>query len=361
MSSKQSFSAKCHKRDLAILGEIIPNQRGKPAFQCFRLSSTDGHMIVEAQGDEHAVRLSLPIEAAGGPVLVNAKWFHAAVNAIDADLEISEGDARIILKDANSIMRLHVETHDFPELNFDRKGFDGKIGSADLLRLIKSSAFSAANEMNRYAINAPCLEFSEGSIRAVATNGRSLSYAAAAWAGGKLDRLLVPTQLFGMLAKLVTPDDEISIWRRKDYVGFSGKNFELCGTDTQGDFPPYQSVIPTETPINVTVARIAFIAAIGKAATFSTEYGETGLVMEFSNGGGIRISHRSAEIGDASVTIPAKVSGALRICFRPDLILPILNAIDADEVEIGMIADNRPAKFVGGGVTAMLMPVMVNQ
>src|SRR4029077_7067120 len=104
----------------------------------------------------------------------------------------------------------------------------------------------------------------------------------------------------------------------------------LTSNLVEGQFPPFEDVIPKDTDKKMTAATADFLSAIRRAALLTTEESK-GVRLQF-NKKGLVLTSRSPESGEATVNFPCKYEGAdVEIGFNPQFLVDALRVVPTDE------------------------------
>src|SRR4029077_6425511 len=121
----------------------------------------------------------------------------------------------------------------------------------------------------------------------------------------------------------------------------------LTSNLVEGQFPPFEDVIPKDTDKKMTAATADFLSAIRRAALLTTEESK-GVRLQF-NKKGLVLTSRSPESGEATITFPCKYEGAdVENGFHPHFVTDALRVVDSDEISLELTAPNRPGLLKGG-------------
>ena len=125
----------------------------------------------------------------------------------------------------------------------------------------------------------------------------------------------------------------------------------------EGQFPPYEEVIPKETDKKMIAGTADLLSAVRRAALLTAEDSK-GVRMEFTKKG-LTLTSRNPEQGEAKVDFACKFDGGdITIGFNPAFLGDALKVVDADEVSFELTAPNRPGLLKAGtNFLYVIMPV----
>jgi DNA polymerase III subunit beta len=358
---------------LIVAGNVVAARTPKPVLQCVKLTADNDRLTVAATDLEVAIRYSdsqVQIEQ-GGEVLVPADKLRDIVReSVDDTLAIEvstekdgAGGTYAHIRGQDSHFKIFTQkASDFPPV----PDFEGEAGfevQAGLLkRLIGQTLFAAAKETQRYAINGVLMVAKGKKLSLISTDGRRLAMAKGDLTTDKLPKdgakCIIPAKAMQMMDKLIDdPEETVGFQVRENQVIVHTSSATLTSNLVEGQFPPYEDVIPKDTDKRMSAATADFLSAIRRAALLTTEESK-GVRMAFSKKG-LVLTSRSPESGEATINFPAKFEGTdMEIGFNPQFLTDALRVVDSDEISLELTAPNRPGLLKGGvDFLYVIMPV----
>src|SRR5215204_777853 len=356
---------------LIVAGNVVAARTPKPVLQCVKLTAENDKLTVAATDLEVAIRYSdaqVQIEQAG-EVLVPADKLRDIVRESVDDtvaIEVStdkEGGSFAHIRGQDSHFKIFTQkASDFPPVP-DFEGEAGfEVNGGLLKRLIGQTLFAAAKETQRYAINGVLMVAKGKKLSLISTDGRRLAMAKGDLITDKLPKdgakCIIPAKAMQMMEKLIDdPEETIGFQVRENQVIVHTSSATLTSNLVEGQFPPYEDVIPKDTDKQMTAATADFLSAIRRAALLTNEESK-GVRLQFTKKG-LKLTSRSAESGEAEITFPCKYEGAdVEIGFNPTFLTEALRVVDNDEISLELTAPNRPGLVKGGqNFLYVIMPV----
>ncbi len=351
---------------LGLVGGVVVARTPKPVLTCVKLSAgEEGGLVLEATDTEVSVRLSTPrVEVSEpGEALIPADKFQSIVReSIDPTLTLAtEQDvAHITGQDSKFKIFGHPPT-DFPATAAFEGDPDFSVSAGELHRLIAQTLFATARENSRYAINGVLIERNGNKLAVVATDGHRLALAKGSCEGGNDETrsAIVPTKALNLLLRLFDDAEQtVQVKLTDNQVLFKTDDAVLVSNLVEGNFPPYQDVIPKDGDKKASLATDSFISAVRRAALLTNEESK-GVRMSFS-GDGLTISSRAPEMGEAEVHVEmAEYTGdAVEIGFNPAYLLDALKVVDDSQIHLELKSSNKPGVMrTGANFLYVVMPV----
>ena len=211
-----------------------------------------------------------------------------------------------------------------------------KIQEHGLKRLLDKTSFAMANQDVRYYLNGLLFEFTEKTLKTVATDGHRL---AVCDLENELDvsydrQLIVPRKGVLELARMLSDsEDPVELALGKNHVRLVKGSTVFTSKLIDGRFPDYQAVIPLGTDRHINIDRGSFTHALQRAAILSNEK-YRGVRLEAANGA-VKIIAHNPQHEEAIEELEADLNfDQLAIGFNVTYLLDALTALDADTVTL---------------------------
>ena len=254
------------------------------------------------------------------------------------------------------------ESSDFPDVPSMGEGAALSVPAEDLARMIDRTAYAAAREQGRYAINGVHVQCRDKTLEIVATDGRRLAYAKKKLksSGALEEGVIVPVKMMQEIRKLcdnVPAGEELQLAQRGRSIIVAGNTVTLSSLIVEGIFPKYQQVIPKDSDKEIVIKREPLMHALRKAVYLTSE--ETKTVSLTFSPGTCLIEARSPDKGTAAVTLEVEYTGTpVTIGFNPQYLQDGLKTLDADTVRLELKDGSKPGMLrEGTEFLYVLMPV----
>ncbi|HTL28021.1 MAG TPA: DNA polymerase III subunit beta [Tepidisphaeraceae bacterium] len=352
---------------LTVAGNVVAARTPKPVLQCVKVSAADDRLTIAATDLEVAIRYSDPqvqIETPGEVLLPADKFRDIVRESIDDTLSIEVINEQAHIKGQDSHFKIYTQpVSDFPPVPDFEGEPDFEVPGGLLKQLIGQTLFAAARESTRYAFNGVLVVAKNKKLSLISTDGRRLAMAKSDLGGnGKLAKdgaqAIVPSKALNLVDKLIDdPEEPVQFQMRENQIIFHTSSATLTSNLVEGQFPPYEDVIPKDADKKMTAATADFLSAIRRAALLTTEESK-GVRMNFTKKG-LQLTSRSPESGEAEVNFACKFDGAdVEIGFNPTFLTEALRVVDSDEISLELTAPNRPGLLKGGqNFLYVIMPV----
>lgn len=353
---------------LTIAGSVVTSRTPKPVLQCIKLSAGNDRLTIAATDLEVAIRFSdtqVQVEREGETLVHADKLRDIVRESVDDTLSLELDKEQLSVKGQDSHFKLLTQAvSEFPPVPEMKAEPDFELSGGHLKQLINQTLFAAAKESTRYAFNGVLFNATKGKkINLVSTDGRRLAMAKGELsAAAKVDkdgsRAIVPVKALQLIDKLILdPEQSVGIQMRENQIIFHCADATLTSNLVEGQFPPYEDVIPKDADKKMTAGTADLLSAVRRAALLTTEESK-GVRMHFSKKG-LVLTSRSPDAGEATVNFACKFEGGeIEIGFNPNFVTDALRVVNTDEVELDLSAPNRPGLLRGGpNFLYVIMPV----
>ena len=352
---------------LNVAGNAIPARSTKPALQCVKLTAAEDKLVVVATDLEVAIRFQdsqVQVESPGEALVPLERLRDIVRETMDDTLAIELTSEGINIKGRDSHFLIFVQDPaDFPPMPAYEGQHDFEITASQLKQLIGQTLFAVAKESTRYAFNGVLVNIRNKKLVLVGTDGRRLAHAKGDLASlTKTDaedtKIIIPQKTLQMVEKLLVDGEEnVAVQLHENQVIFHTATATLISNLVEGQYPPYEDVIPKDTDKKMTAGTADFLSAVKRASLLATE--ETkGVRFAFSKQGLI-LKSRSPEAGESTINFACKYDGDdVEIGFNPAFLVEALKVADSDEVSLELTMPNRPGLLKSGAnFQYVIMPV----
>ena len=232
---------------------------------------------------------------------------------------------------------------DFPELDTKEETDSLSLESKTLKRLLNKTAFCMASQDVRYYLNGLLMEYKEGNINAVATDGHRLALATSQLkeitkeAEGK--RQIIPRKAVLELAKILREDNSnINLSFGNSSLRIKDINLDFSTKLIDGKFPDYEKVLPAGEPDALEVSKDSLQAALTRASVLSNEK-YRGVRFELSNNK-LKLTANNPEKELAEELLEVNYEGStMEIGFNIGYLLDVLATIETETVELNFYGE----------------------
>jgi len=325
------------KSTMPILANVLVRTDGKDRILC---AATDLNVAV-------MVTLPAKVESEGG-VTLGARQFHEITKGLageEVHLKRTEQSWAEIRAGRAEFKLVGMADREYPKLPAVAEAKLAPVESSVLLDMIAKTAFSVSTDETRQHLAGVLFESDGTKARMVSTDGHRLSKVGRELPGGpKLEQsVLIPRKGVAEIRRVLEGrqgTSEIGVYQghfvlRADEVALTVKLGE-------GQFPPYDQVIPKDNDRVVTVGRGDLLEAFRRVAIMASD--KTMGVRVGVDKGRLSIEADNPDLGNAREKIDVSYKGAaVQAGFNARYFIDILTEISSAEVKIELAGELDPA------------------
>ncbi len=353
---------------LSLAAGIVSQKSPKKILKDVKLiASSDQRLELQATDLEIAIRYTIHAVdvAVPGEIVVPASELQAIVREIeDGTIEIESSEETVTIRFGDGYFDLMGDqVDDFPLVpTFDEKNVV-ELTAREFARMAERTVFATAREKTRYAINGVLLWMSSERVRMVGTDGRRMALieSPAETGLGEPCSAIVPTRGIQQMLKLLHGDELlIQLNIGESQLMIRTPRAEIATRLIEGDFAPYERVIPESSEHRVELDRERFLANARRSALLATPESRT-VRLEFANDL-LTFKSYSSGVGQSEIRMDGiTYSGPpIEISFNPDFLVEALRVAENDVVSLDFTSGSQAAKFnLGESFLYVVMPVTV--
>ena len=227
--------------------------------------------------------------------------------------------------------------------------------------LLEKTSFAMAHQDVRHYLNGLLLEFKDGVVRAVSTDGHRLALAEfEASFSGDPRSLIVPRKGVMELNRVLEDSEEpLSVVVGQGFLRVDRDRIVMTTKLIDGRFPDYEAVIPMATDQSLVAERAGFVQALQRAAILSNEK-YRGVRLEMTPGL-LRIIAHNPQQEEATEEIEAEHTYEnLKVGFNVNYLLDALGSIDEEKVRLALRDANSSCLVTATdseGIRQVVMPL----
>ncbi len=362
---------------LQAISRVISNKNTLPILDNFLFSLEDGLLEITASDLESTLITQVQLENTDGSgiIAVPARILTDTLKEfpdIPLTFEINPDNLMIVIQSENgkfSIMGQNgAEFPQMPEIKEDqRQQLD--IEQEVLLTGITKSLFATADDELRPVMNGIFLELSPDDITFVASDAHKLvRYKRTDASAESASSFILPKKPASLLKNILPREENKVVLEFDDRnASFTLTNYKLVCRLVEGNYPTYNSVIPTENPYKMSIDRLSFYNTLKRVSVFSNQ--ASNLVKLAFTGNQLNISAQDIDFSiSANERLSCQYEGEdMEIGFKSTFLIEILANLSSDDVVLEMSDPSRagillPAETENESedTLMLLMPMMIN-
>ncbi len=357
-------------KGLGVVQSIVERKSTMPILANVLFAATKKTLSITATDLEVGVNATYPADVlADGKVTIHARSIYDIVR------ELPEDTVHIKVKDSNwveircgksNFRIVGLSPEEFPSLPTRGNGATQRVEAKVVREMIDKCDFAMSSDETRYNLNGVYTDFSGGengaTLLMVATDGHRLSIvtreAGSKWEFPKGG--IVPRKGVTELRRLTDGGDTpVDLWIDQKHLIAYRENMTLVVRLIDGQFPPYEQVVPKKAKRTISVNRQDLIHALKRVSVLSTDRAR-GVKFAVSPNN-LDILASNPDLGDAREELAATYKGdAFEIGFNARYFIDALSAIDDDQAVLQLGDDTAPCVLrseFDQGFTHVIMPM----
>jgi DNA polymerase-3 subunit beta len=275
---------------------------------------------------------------------------------VDVSLDSSPNHQVKLTSGGSQFRIMGIGKDEFPPLPDFGEDKSFSLEQSELVSMLKSVAYAQSADETRYILNGVYLNFRDGKLSLVATDGRRLALISKEleFPATNSGSIILPAKTVGELLRLLDKGAKMKISFNERRAAFqiatekdtSGlvENIYLFSKVVEGNYPNYQQVIPKETHQRIKLERELFLQCVHRAALVCSEKSNSVKIKLTSNL--LEITAASPDFGESHEAMAISYSGPdLQVAFNPQFILDPLRALTKDEVFFELKDEVSPGVF----------------
>jgi len=342
------------KSTLPILANVLLRTEGKDRVLC---GATDLNVTALAN-------LSARVEKEGG-LTVAARQIYEIVKGLPGDevrVRRTEQNWAEIRAGKVEFKVVGMADRDYPKLPSAKEAETFKVDSATLRDMVAKTIFSVSQDETRQHLAGVLFEWDGTNARMVSTDGHRLSKVGRSLPGGqKLEKgVLIPRKgILEVRRAIESREGPCEIGIHQGYFVLKADDVSLCVKLIDGQFPPYDQVIPKDNERAFTVSRVALLDALRRVAIMSSD--KTWGVKIAIDKGKLRVESDNPDLGAAREEIDVPYKGAAaQIGFNARYFIDLLSEIETPDVRVELSGELDPGVLRpadGSDYVGVVMPM----
>lgn len=337
------------KNALNGLQKAIPAKPQLPILSSVYLQAKDNSVVLAATDLYLGIKNTLPAKVSeGGTLVIPGDIFKNLIFSLSpGEIKLETKDSSLIIEHENSRSTLPYQSAEeypqFPEVS----GQEFSISSETLKTIEKHVAFAAAVDASRPVLSSLLFSFNNQGLEIVGTDGFRLARLKTAdKVDGLEQQLLLPvkplSEVFRMISQTSAENITFKIAQELKQVLFVIDEAEIYIRLIEGEYPPYQQIIPPEFKYSISLDWQEFLTQVKRAFLFSRE---TSNIVKFKiTKGKLTISAQSPASGEYHGEIAVAHKGEdLEIAFNALYLLDFLNTQKEGELLFSINESLKPA------------------
>lgn len=315
---------------------VLANVLFEAENNTLNLSATDLEISVKA-------KTTVAVKKEGKITLPAKKLLEIAAKLPDKPVEFSlDEDTNIVtISCGNSKFEIiGISAQEFPKIEDEiAQGTEIEIELEPLLKSIKNTVYAAANYENRNVISGVFCLIKGNSLEMAATDGNRLTRIIESIKNkdSKSAKLVIPSKTLNEFQRICSfiVEDKVILIADKSKLTLKTMSFSINSRLIEGEYPPYEQLIPKTTANNSTILRDDLISALDRVSTMVND--RTSIVKFSFSDNKLTLKAETPNSGSSEDIIDCVYTGEeLAIAFNYKYVLDSVRTMDAKNVTVGL-------------------------
>ncbi len=362
---------------LTAISKVISSKSTMPILDNFLFNLSETELKITASDLESTLITSMELDniEGEGTIAIPAKLLNDTLKEFPEQpltFQIDSETFKIeIFSDNGKFSIVGQNGDDFPELPTINEEASSSINVNHdvLLKGIDKTLFATADDELRPVMNGIYIELTSDYMSFVASDAHKLVRYRRLDAKAEIESSFILPKKPASLLKNLLPKEEFDVKLEFDDKNayFTLTNFKLISRLVEGNYPSYNSVIPTNNPNIMHVDRLVLNNSVKRVSVFSNQ--ASNLIKLNLSGNQLVISAQDIDFSISAVErLNCQYEGEdIEIGFKSTFLQEILSNISSSDVKVELSDSTRAGLFLpeeneneDEDVLMLLMPMMIN-
>ncbi len=287
-----------------------------------------------------------------GEVVVPAKLFFDLVSTLDdgrVSIEVTDLKMKIVAKGIETEIVCQ-SADEYPVVpKSSSKGI--AINSGDFKKKLDKVIMSSAKDDTRPILTGVLFLIKNNEITFVATDGFRLSVNVMELKDVSVElteeKVIIPSKSLSELQKVISElsadSFRIEIDKNSKQVIFVFLGMEMSSRILDGEFPPYQQIIPNTYTTKISLEKQHLLSAVKRASLFARDNANVIRIKVEDN---LLVSAENSQIGSNVTEVEGEIDGEkINVAFNAKYLLDFLPVLESDFVEWETEGELKPSVF----------------
>lgn len=335
---------------VSYLQMALPTRPPLPILSSLLFEVTKKELILSATDLYFGVQTHCGAQVSeAGTLVVPGKQIIELLKGLPVgDVELSTVESTLEIKTPHTRSTLQYQAADefpaFPSTEGEKISIETTVVS----ELVQQVAISCSPDLARPLLTGILWEPGQDSTF-VATDGFRLSRWRPGLASSLEQRLIIPSRFWSEIGRVAVqekqPSIELSYSAEKKQITASLENVTIYSRTLDGEYPPFEKIIPTEFAVTVTLQAEELLEQVRRSQLYARDSLGT-VQLQFGTTRSVVLAQSSALGTFEAVLTTAQLQGVdTTIAFNSKYILDFLQLIKTGEITIGLNGEYKPALF----------------
>lgn len=326
--------------------KAITGKSTLPILQGIYISAKDRVLTLIGSDIEVSIETKVPANIIEeGEVVLDSKIFGEIIRKLPNDTveitEISNNEVELKCQRSN-VQLVYLNPTEYPTLPSIEEDVVLSVSQKTLKNMIKSTIFAIAQDDTRPILTGMLLEVKENKLNMVALDGFRVALKSESMDCKSNKESVIPGKTLNEVSKILKDtDDNVEITFTKNHILFNFGNTKVISRLLEGDFIKYESIIPKEHNLKVTVNRNEILGCIERASLMAKD-GNTNLV-KFDISDDTLVVTSNSQLGKAREEMQIILQGdGIKTAFNSKYLIDIFKTMEEENITMEFTSTVSP-------------------
>lgn len=338
---------------LDLVTRAIPTRSTLPVLANVLIKAEAGKVTLATTNLELAIITSFDCDIAEpGSITIPAKLFSSYCNLLsesEISLELLPQHTLQVKSNRNDTVFKGIDAQEFPLIPHVEEKSQFTLPYELILDGLEKTVFASATDETRPVLAGVLFWQRDDVLKLVATDSYRLAERTITLPqkGAGEIKIIVPSRTVLELQRILSKKQSpVAITIGENQVKFDVENVTVISRLIEGNFPPYEKIIPASFTGKITVQREEMILAVKRTSLFA-QTGTHNLFLELGTGQLI-VSGEMQEVGKDESKLAGESIGELKkITFNANHLLAALEHIPEEQITLNVNNDTSPGMLQG--------------
>lgn len=349
---------------LQTVQSIVSARPARPVDANVLIAADDQGLTLTTTNGEIFIRRTIPAEVAeDGASTLPVKRLFSIVRELDEGIisaEVGQDGVARIEAGSSKFRLVGIPATDFAAVPAPGEGLCYTLDREVFAGTLRKTVYAASTEDSRPILNSVLLNFLDGKLTTVATDGRRLAMVEneVEFPPENNRDIVLPTRVIAHLLGIIAGSGDMHVYVRENLAIFDLGDTMLSCKLVDGVYPNFRQVVVTQCDNRIELPREELLSVFRRMMIFTSDKNNS-ITLTFESNV-LTVSVSTPEIGEAKDTLAVKYEGpVISVVFNPVFLVDPLKALSGDSVFIELNDANSPGLIKGSDDDASFLYVIM--
>jgi DNA polymerase-3 subunit beta len=331
---------------ISIVQKAITGRSTMPILEGVYINASNNSLTLIGSDKDVSIETKLEADVLEkGALVVDAKIFGEIIRKLPNDevrIETLDNNGIQITCQKSEFNLIYMNADDFPSLPNINENMIFSVPQNQLKNMIKGTSFAIAQDEIRPILQGILFEVKESYLNLVALDGYRLALRRELIDTQNTINAVIPGKTLNEVAKILEDtDNQVNITFTTNHILFNLGETKVISRLLEGEFIQYNSILPQEHKMSVTVKKQHLQNSIERASLMAKEGNSNLIKLDIQDDAMVITSN--SQLGKVREEIAVNMKGeGIQIAFNSKYLLDVLKNMEEDEVVLELTSGVSP-------------------